>query len=164
MKKVFLYVLMAFFSLHTMAQVDKQPRSAEERADKMTKAMQKRLNLTSSQTDQARAINLERAKQADVLKADVSQKRKDNAMDKDSKMAFKERATTIQNDHKAKFGEILNGEQKVKYDKMIADNKARLQKKRAKKMNKKGKTKGTGTKDNGSLMDDDGVDMDDEDM
>ncbi len=86
-------LLVALSAVGAMAQSErKQHPAAAERAERMTQKMEKDLGLNAQQVTEVKALNLERAKAADSLRAEHTGRRQTM---KAQKMAFDVRYKTI---------------------------------------------------------------------
>jgi hypothetical protein len=155
MKKTFVWLCIVACVAISTAFAQKTPKEPEVRATKLTNSLEKNLTLSSEQKDKIYAINLEIAKKKDQLRADRK------AASPQDKGKFKGQGKTIAQERERRIQELLNTDQKAKFEQMKAEVKKRKMEKRAKQKAKgKGKGKGKGKNNQG----DDDMEEDDDDL
>ena len=114
----FLFLGLAL-SGYSQPNADRAQKTPEERAQRMTDMMDKKLSLSESQKTQIYQVNLERAR--------AMSNRKDNRQDKDSVNRRKEFETT-----ENRIERILNANQKAEYQKLKEERKEKMKEHRSK--------------------------------
>jgi periplasmic protein CpxP/Spy len=122
MKRLIVLAAATLIAIGGYAQGKRQPKTATERAEKVTNKMKEKLNLTDDQVQKIKAINLEAAQQKDSLKSD--------------KAELKNKVKTIETSRDAKIKEVLTDAQKAEYEKMKANAAQKMDKKREKRKGK----------------------------
>lgn len=112
MKKIILIMFVLCASLYgAVAQDAKHAKTPEERAELVTQKMHKHLNFSTDQMAKVKIINLNKAKQLDVLRA----KKKANSIDG---KAFMQERKSINQARENEILVLLSADQKVKYAEM----------------------------------------------
>lgn len=104
-----------------------EAKTSEQRAEKVTNKLAEKLSLTADQKNQIYDINLEAAKKNDDLKAKV----KSGELQRGNGAIMKERKT-IEQDRDTRITALLDDTQKVKYEELKAEKKAKIQERRKK--------------------------------
>lgn len=122
-KSVLLFAFIIGFSSITFAQRSfrKNPKSPDQEAVKMTKLLQKKLNLSSDQTNQVNAVMYAQITRKDSLKNNLS-----TTNPKSNKLARREIMLTTE----SKLNTILTPDQMKMYEELKADRKEKMMAKR----------------------------------
>lgn len=104
MKRNLILVMSMLIAMVASAQDSSKSQTPEERAERLTRQMEKRLSLTPEQIPQVKAIHLEAAKKKEELKADTTK-----GPDKKVKME------AIEKTRDEKLKAVLTSEQYNKY-------------------------------------------------
>ncbi len=106
-------LLVALSTVVAAAQSDRKPQpSAAERAERMTKKMEKDLGLNTQQVAEVKILNLETAKVVDSLREDFKGKR----------TAMKAKRAALDERYKA----VLTAEQFAKYQQAVEDRRKKM--------------------------------------
>ncbi len=116
---VFLFLLCQVIFAQTAT--NREPKSAEERAEMATARLTKTLSLNEDQATKVKAIHLERFQKMEALKAKFKEA--------DDKVAARGEAKTAVEEADQKLKEVLTAEQFAKYEQQKQD---RMQKQREK--------------------------------
>lgn len=122
MKKIaFLTVLFSLIGAAGFAQADygkREQMSAEERAQKITDKMKTEFKLSDEQTRKIASVNLEKAKEMDVLREE----------NKSHREQMKNKLQTIQEEREQEYKKILSSEQFATYNKKKEARKEKMMK------------------------------------
>jgi predicted amino acid-binding ACT domain protein len=112
---------------------NRQPKTPEQRAEGITKSLNKRLSLTAEQSANIKDINLAAAQKVDALRADAKAQRANKTFDA---KAFREQMMQVQKERDAQITAQLNDTQKTSYqdmkNKAQERSKKRMQERRSK--------------------------------
>ena len=103
---------------YAQTRVQKQKRTAEERATMMTEALSKRLSLAADQKAKVYDLYLDHAKKMDNMRLEASAEKK----------ARMEKHKQLMADHDERLKKILNADQFKRYQEYKVNSKARMQK------------------------------------
>lgn len=122
--KQLILLLALLTGLSAAAQEKKQdgktPKTPEQKAEQMTKRMEKKLSLTPEQVTKVKAINLEAASQLHTLKEEA----------KKSGTKNKEARKAIRDEHDKKLSAVLTPEQMTEYRKLKEQRMAKMKEKK----------------------------------
>lgn len=155
MKKQVILILLLMFglSLSSIAQGrggknsprQQEPRTPEQRATQLTDRLDKQLNLSAAQKEQIYGFNLEAAQKVDNLRVEGKENREAGNVDR---QAHLEQRKAIEKERDDKIGNVLNAQQKAKYQTMKQNARSRIKERKGK---GKFKGKGKGKLENESL-------------